>query len=109
MTSIRAERSYSKELHRSAVSDQRHRWDCYSNLKVARKYEVKLALDGADSGVHYSGKVFPIDVPNDEVVGFKQEILSFSTTQAMQSRRSDGNGAHFIRLSYAVTKRCVAR
>ena len=78
-----------------------------SYLQVARKYEVRLALDGANSGVHFSGKVFPIDVPNDEVVGFKQEILSFSTAQAMQSRRSDGNGAHFIRLSYAVTKRCV--
>ena len=78
-----------------------------SFFQVARKYEVRLALDGANSGVHFTGKVFPIDVPNDEVVGLKHEILSFTTAQALQSRRSDGNGAHFIRLSYAVTKRCV--
>jgi len=73
--------------------------------QVARKYEVRLALDGANSGVHFTGKVFPIDVPNDEVVGLKHDILSFSTAQALQSRRSDVNGAHFIRLSYAVSKK----
>ena len=78
-----------------------------SIFQVARKYEVRLALDGANSGVHFTGKVFPIDVPNDEVVGLKHEILSLSTAQALQSRRSDVNGAHFIRLSYAVTRRCV--
>ena len=79
-----------------------------SNLQVARKYEVRLALDGTKSGVHHSGEVFPIDIPNEEVVGFKHEILSFSNAQAMQSRRrSDGNGARFLRLSYAVTKRSV--
>ena len=75
---------------------------------MARKYEVRLALDGTKSGVHHTGEVFPIDIPNEEVVGFKHEILSFSNAQAMQSRRrSDGNGAHFLRLSYAVTKRSV--
>ena len=77
---------------------------------MARKYEVRLALDGAKSGVHHTGEVFPIDIPNEEVVGFKQEILSFSNAQAMQSRRRrDGNGAHFLRLSYAVTKRFVIK
>ena len=78
-----------------------------SNLQVARKYEVRLALDGANSGVHHTGEVFPIDLTNEEVVGFKYQILSFSNAQAMQSRRSDRNGAHFLRLSYAVTKRFV--
>ena len=80
-----------------------------SIFQVARKYEVRLALDGPNSGVHFTGKVFPIDVPNDEVVGLKHEILSFSTAQALQSRRSDVNGAHFIRLSYAVTKKYVVK
>ena len=78
-------------------------------FQVALKYEVRLALDGANSGVHFTGKVFPIDVPNDEVVGLKHDILSFSTAQALQSRRSDVNGAHFIRLSYAVTKKYVRK
>merc|ERR1712210_256661 len=39
--------------------------------QVARKYEVRLALDGANSGVHHTGEVFPIDLSNEEVVDVK--------------------------------------
>ena len=78
-----------------------------ASSQVARKYEARLALDGAKSGVHLTGEVFPIDIPNDEMLGCKHDILSFSNAQAMQGRRCDPNGAHFLRVSYSVTKRFV--
>ena len=74
---------------------------------MARRYEVRLTLDGVKSGAHHTGDVFPVDLANEDVVRAKERLLTFSDAQAQQCQRTRRDGSHFLRMSYAVTKRSV--